>query len=42
VSVSAGVARFPGDATTVQDLLIRADETLYRVKQQGRAAIGWA
>jgi diguanylate cyclase (GGDEF)-like protein/PAS domain S-box-containing protein len=42
VSVSAGVARFPDDATTVQDLLIRADETLYRVKQQGRAAIGWA
>lgn len=42
VSVSAGVARYPEDACTVQDLLICADEVLYRVKQQGRAAVGWA
>lgn len=42
VSVSAGVARFPDDARNVQDLLICADERLYRVKQQGRAAVGWA
>lgn len=42
VSVSAGVARYPEDASTVHDLLIRADENLYRVKQQGRASVGWA
>lgn len=41
VSVSAGVARFPEDATDMQELLICADGALNRVKQNGRAAVGW-
>jgi len=41
VTVSAGVARFPEDASAVQDLLICADGALNRVKQNGRAAVGW-
>ncbi|MEI6029213.1 MAG: EAL domain-containing protein [Betaproteobacteria bacterium] len=41
VSVSAGVARFPEDATSMQELLICADGALNRVKQHGRAAVGW-
>lgn len=41
VTVSAGVARYPEDATAVQDLLICADGALNRVKQNGRAAVGW-
>jgi EAL domain-containing protein (putative c-di-GMP-specific phosphodiesterase class I) len=39
--VSAGVARFPEDASAMQDLLICADGALNRVKQNGRAAVGW-
>jgi diguanylate cyclase (GGDEF)-like protein/PAS domain S-box-containing protein len=41
VTVSAGVARFPEDASAMQDLLICADGALNRVKQNGRAAVGW-
>lgn len=41
VTVSAGVARCPEDANSVQDLLICADGALNRVKHQGRAAVGW-
>jgi diguanylate cyclase (GGDEF)-like protein/PAS domain S-box-containing protein len=41
VSVSAGVARFPEDATAMQELLICADGALNRTKQAGRAAVGW-
>ena len=41
VSVSAGVARFPQDATSMQELLICADGALNRIKQSGRAAVGW-
>ncbi|MFM7531513.1 MAG: putative bifunctional diguanylate cyclase/phosphodiesterase [Rubrivivax sp.] len=41
VTVSAGVARYPEDAAAVQDLLICADGALNRVKQNGRAAVGW-
>ncbi|MEI8267319.1 MAG: EAL domain-containing protein [Betaproteobacteria bacterium] len=41
VSVSAGVARFPEDATAMQELLICADGALNRIKQTGRAAVGW-
>lgn len=41
VSVSAGVARFPEDATAMQELLICADGALNRIKQAGRAAVGW-
>jgi len=41
VTVSAGVARYPEDGDTIQDLLIRADGALNQVKQDGRAAVGW-
>jgi len=41
VSVSAGVARFPEDASAMQELLICADGALNRTKQAGRAAVGW-
>ncbi len=41
VTVSAGVARYPEDAGAVQDLLICADGALNRIKQNGRAAVGW-
>ena len=41
VTVSAGVARYPEDASAVQDLLICADGALNRVKHNGRAAVGW-
>lgn len=42
VSVSAGVARFPQDGRTVQDLLIRADGALLQVKHEGRGTVRWA
>jgi diguanylate cyclase (GGDEF)-like protein/PAS domain S-box-containing protein len=42
VSVSAGVARFPQDGLTMQDLLIRADGALLQVKQDGRGSVRWA
>ena len=41
VTVSAGIARFPEDATAMQELLICADGALNRVKHNGRAAVGW-
>lgn len=42
VSVSAGVARFPQDGRTMQELLIRADGALLQVKQEGRGTVRWA
>ena len=36
LTLSAGVAECPGDATTAQDLLHKADEALYQAKHQGR------
>jgi diguanylate cyclase (GGDEF)-like protein len=36
VSVSIGVAAFPGSGLQPQDILRRADEALYRAKEQGR------
>lgn len=42
VSVSAGVARFPQDGRTMQELLIRADGALLQVKQDGRGSVRWA
>lgn len=36
VTVSAGMARFPFDATTVTELLAVADQALYRAKLSGR------
>ncbi len=41
VSVSSGIARFPQDGRTVQDLLIRADGALLQVKQAGRGRVRW-
>ena len=41
VSVSTGAARCPQDGTTVQDLLIRADDALLQVKQSGRGRVRW-
>jgi diguanylate cyclase (GGDEF)-like protein len=36
ITVSLGVSSFPGDATTMQALIERADEALYRSKENGR------
>ena len=36
VTVSFGVAAFPEDGETVEDLLVKADERLYRAKRQGK------
>ena len=36
LTISAGVATCPRDATTVEDLLEMADRALYRAKEQGR------
>lgn len=36
VTISGGVATFPEDATTAEDLLRRADEGLYRSKADGK------
>ena len=37
ISPSIGVALFPRDANTVEELVRRADETMYRVKLKGKA-----
>jgi diguanylate cyclase len=36
VSPSIGIARYPGDGTDGQDLLARAEETMYHAKKSGR------
>ncbi|MFH1825322.1 MAG: diguanylate cyclase [Candidatus Firestonebacteria bacterium] len=36
ITISIGVAGFPRDAETTQDLIKRADEALYRAKKSGR------
>ena len=41
VSFSTGVARFPHDGVSMQDLLIRADGALLQVKQGTRRAVRW-
>ena len=38
-TVSIGLARFPGDATVLEDLIRRADMALYRSKQEGRDCV---
>lgn len=39
ISVSAGLACFPRDGLTVDEVLNRADEALYRAKQAGRSRV---
>jgi len=39
VSISGGVATFPGDGASVLELIQRADEALYRSKKSGRNRI---
>ncbi len=39
VSISIGVAVYPGDAQTPEDLTRAADEALYRAKERGRDAV---
>ncbi len=36
VTISGGVAAFPADAKSLQDLLAAADQALYRAKADGR------
>lgn len=42
VTASFGVACYPSDGTTVQELIARVDEALYRSKQEGRNRITFA
>jgi predicted signal transduction protein with EAL and GGDEF domain len=39
VTVSGGIATYPEDATTAEDMLRRADEALYRSKAAGKNRI---
>lgn|GEM_PF-347754 len=39
VSVSQGIATYPGDAASGEELLARADEALYWVKSHGRGGV---
>ena len=36
LDISAGVATFPADGESIEELLRRADEALYRAKENGR------
>ncbi len=38
---SAGIARFPENATKLEDLMQCADEALYQVKERGRNGYAW-
>lgn len=40
VSVSQGIATFPGDSASVEELLQKADEALYWVKSHGKGGVG--
>ena len=42
VSASIGIAMFPGDADTAEDLLKRADTAMYRAKDAGRDGYAFA
>lgn len=39
LTISGGLASFPTDATTVESLITRADEALYRAKRDGKNCI---
>ena len=39
IGASVGIARFPGDAQTDDELLRKADSALYRAKQEGRGGV---
>lgn len=42
VTLSIGGATFPGDATSAEDLVTRADEALYAAKEAGRGCVRWS
>jgi diguanylate cyclase (GGDEF)-like protein len=42
ITISQGVAVFPGNGQTGEELLRAADEALYRAKQQGRNYVALA
>ncbi|NLI20386.1 MAG: diguanylate cyclase [Clostridiales bacterium] len=37
ISISIGVALFPNDGVDIKILLRKADEAMYRVKQEGKS-----
>jgi diguanylate cyclase (GGDEF)-like protein len=39
ISISGGVATFPHDGSTVEEIIKRADEALYAAKESGRNCI---
>ena len=41
VGASVGIALFPRDGSDMLDLLVRTDQALYRVKQDGRNGYAW-
>ena len=42
ITVSVGLAAFPADAQTKEELIHKADQALYRAKQEGRNQVGMA
>lgn len=41
ITVSIGGAVFPEDGTSSEDLLVRADERLYRAKREGKNRVAF-
>ncbi|MBI5014290.1 MAG: GGDEF domain-containing protein [Deltaproteobacteria bacterium] len=41
VTASCGVAGFPEDGAAADDLLVKADERLYRAKREGKNRVAW-
>jgi len=41
LTISMGIATYPEDGTTAQELLDKADQRLYRAKQLGRNRVVW-
>jgi len=42
VTVSIGVALYPGDGTVIEELLRKADHALYRAKRDGRNQVAFS